>query len=99
MINNSSLDNTILKLFLSQIEEGDINQIKKFIINYNINIKTLINPENNQNPAVQASGHKKPPHPHSAKHTSRLAIYNSYQRTCTDNHSLVSTRNYLPRQV
>ena len=55
MINNSSLDNTILKLFLSQIEEGDINQIKKFIINYNINIKTLINPENNQNVYFYAS--------------------------------------------
>ena len=42
MINYNSLDNTILKMFLNEIEKGDINQIKKFIINYNINIKTLI---------------------------------------------------------
>ena len=43
------IDSTIIKMILKSIEEGDINLIKSNISKYNLNMKILIDTENQQN--------------------------------------------------
>ena len=47
--NQNQIDNTLVKMILKSITEGDLNLIKSYIQKYNLDMKLLIDKENQQN--------------------------------------------------
>ena len=47
--NQNQIDNTLVKMILKSITEGDLNLIKSYIQKYNLDMKLLIDNENQQN--------------------------------------------------